>query len=242
MPFPILRGQRVVVIGGTSGIGYAVAEGALAEGASVVVGSSQAAKVEEAVKRLGDGASGSAVNANDEAAVATFLDKAGGFDHLVFTAGDGGSGGRFAGPLRTMDFETAPGALGVRFWGALKAARQAQGRIAEGGSITLTSGVLAHRPRPGASLSTAFAGALEHLVRALAAELAPVRVNGVCPGLIMTEPVKAMPQAMVKTFTDRQLLARSGEPVEIAQAYLYLMKGGFTTGQVLVVDGGLLLT
>ena len=241
MPFPSLRGQRVVVIGGTSGIGFAVAEGALADGASVVVGSSQAANVEDAVKRLGDGASGAAVDVNNEADIATFLDTAGGFDHLVFTAGDWGSV-RFVGPLRTMDFETAPGALGVRFWGALKATRQAVGRIAEGGSITLTSGVLAHRPRPGASLSTAFAGALEHLVLGLAAELAPVRVNGVCPGLIMTDPVKGMPPEMVKMFTDRQLLPRGGQPAEAAQAYLYLMKGGFTTGQVLVVDGGLLLT
>jgi NAD(P)-dependent dehydrogenase (short-subunit alcohol dehydrogenase family) len=236
-----LSGQRVVVIGGTSGIGYAVAEGALAEGATVFVGSSKAAKVEGAVERLGDGASGSEVDVNDEAAIATFLDKAGGFDHLVFTAGDWGSA-RFVGPLKTMDFETAPGALGVRFWGALKAARQAQGRITDGGSITLTSGVLAHRPRPGAPLSTAFAGALEHLVRALAAEIAPVRVNGVCPGLILTEAVKAMPQERVKMFTDRQLLDRNGQPAEVAQAYLYLMKGGFTTGQVLVVDGGLMLT
>jgi NAD(P)-dependent dehydrogenase (short-subunit alcohol dehydrogenase family) len=241
MSLPSLNDQRVVVFGGTSGIGYAVAEGALAEGATVVVGSSQAGNVEGAVERLGDGASGSAVDVNDEAAIATFLDKVGGFDHLVFTAGDWGSA-RFVGPLRTMDFETAPGALGVRFWGALKAVRQAQDRIAEGGSITLTSGVLAHRPRPGAPLNTAFAGALEHLVRGLAAELAPVRVNGVCPGLIMTEPVQAMPQERLKTFIDRQLLARAGQPAEAAQAYLYLMKGGFTTGQVLVVDGGLLLT
>ena len=241
MSLPTLSGQRVVVIGGTSGIGYAVAEGALAEGASVFVGSSQGAKVEDAVTRLGDGAGGSAVDANDEAAIGAFFDKAGAFDHLVFTAGDWGSA-RFVGPLRTMDFETAPGALGVRFWGALKAARQAQSRIAGNGSITLTSGVLAHRPRPGSPLNTAFAGASEHLVLGLAAELAPVRVNGVCPGLIMTEPVKAMPQERMKTFIDRQLLARAGLPAEAAQAYLSLMKGGFTTGQVLVVDGGLLLT
>jgi NAD(P)-dependent dehydrogenase (short-subunit alcohol dehydrogenase family) len=241
MSLPSLNGQRVVVIGGTSGIGYAVAEGALAEGASVVVGSSQAAKVEDALGRLGAGASGAALDANDEAAVAAFLDRAGAFDHLVFTAGDWGSA-RFVGPLRTMDFDAAPGALGVRFWGALKAVRQAQDRIAKDGSITLTSGVLAHRPRPGAPLNTAFAGALEHLVRGLAAEMAPIRVNGVCPGLIMTEPVQAMPQERLKTFTDRQLLPRSGQPQEAAQAYLYLMKGGFTTGQVLVVDGGLLLT
>jgi NAD(P)-dependent dehydrogenase (short-subunit alcohol dehydrogenase family) len=124
MSLPSLSGQRVVVVGGTSGIGFAVAEGALAEGASVVVGCSQAANVAAAVKRLGDGVSGSAVNANDESSISAFLDTVDGFDHPIFTAGDWGSA-RFVGPLKTMDFEAAPGALGVRFWGAMKAARQA---------------------------------------------------------------------------------------------------------------------
>jgi len=95
------------VVIGASGIGFAVAEGALAEGASVVVGSSQAAKVEAAVKRLGDGASGGAVNANDEASIAAFLDTAGAFDHLIFTAGDWGSA-RFVGSLKTWTSRRRP--------------------------------------------------------------------------------------------------------------------------------------
>ena len=107
MSLPTLSGQRVVVIGGTSGIGFAVAEGALAEGASVVVGSSQAANVEDAVKRLGDGASGAAVDANDEASIAAFLDTAGAFDHLIFTAGDWGSA-RFVGSLKTWTSRRRP--------------------------------------------------------------------------------------------------------------------------------------
>lgn len=89
MSLPNLNGQRIAIIGGSSGIGYAVAECALAEGARVVIASSNAANVEAAVARLGEGASGSVVNVNDEASVAAFFERLGAFNHLVFTAGDG---------------------------------------------------------------------------------------------------------------------------------------------------------
>ncbi len=242
MPLPSLCGQHVVVIGGASGIGYAVAECALAEGAAVVIGSRQADRVAAAAARLGAGATGAVVDANDEASVETFLAGVGRFDHLVFTAGDWGGPRHAFGSVGTMDFEAAGAAPGVRFWGALKAAKHAQGRIAETGSITLTDGVIAHRPRPGVALATAFAGALEHLVKALAVDLAPLRVNAVCPGLTMTDIAHAMPPEARAAYHERQLIKRGGEPTEVAQAYLYLMKAGFTTGQALVVDGGLLLT
>jgi len=90
MPLPSLKGQRVVVIGGSSGIGHAVAECVLAEGASVVVGSSNAERLGAAVQRLGDGASGAIVDVRDEPDVARFFEGVGRFDHLVYTAGDWG--------------------------------------------------------------------------------------------------------------------------------------------------------
>src|ERR1700677_1240222 len=90
MSLPSLNGQRIAIIGGSSGIGYAVAECALAEGARVVIASSNAANVEAAVARLGESASGSVVNVNDEASVAAFFERLGAFNHLVFTAGDWG--------------------------------------------------------------------------------------------------------------------------------------------------------
>src|SRR5215468_8718400 len=83
-----LEGQRVVVIGGSSGIGFAVAERALREGAQVVIGSSGAEHVEDALKRLGPAATGSRVDVRDEASVSAFFARSGSFDHLVFTAGD----------------------------------------------------------------------------------------------------------------------------------------------------------
>ena len=180
MSLPSLNGQRIAIIGGSLGIGYAVAECALAEGARVVIGSSNAANVEAAVARLGEGASGVVVNVNDEASVAAFFERLDAFNHLVFTAGDWGPS-LFSGPVAKLDFNSASDGLKVRFWGALMAIKHGHSRILPNGSIALTDGALAHRPRKGAPLVTAFGGATEHLARGLAVDLAPIRVNAVCP-------------------------------------------------------------
>jgi len=240
MPVPTLNGQRVVVIGGSSGIGFAVAEAALAEGATVVIGSSREANVQAAAARLGAGASGSAVNVREEASVQAFLEGGGSFDHLVFTAGDW-AGNPAPGAIADLDFATADASLTVRFWGALMAIKHAIPRISATGSITLTDGVRAHRPAKGSPLSTAFGGAIEHLTLGLAVDLAPVRVNAVCPGVILTEVWSTVPEERLRRMTERLPLPRPGDPAEVAQAYIYLMRGGYTTGQVLVVDGGFML-
>jgi NAD(P)-dependent dehydrogenase (short-subunit alcohol dehydrogenase family) len=236
-----LKSKRVVVIGGTSGIGFAVAQGALAEGAEVVVGSSQAANVEAAVARLGDGAGGHAVNVRDEADVAAFFERIGPFDHLAFTAGDWANWGA-ATRLAETDLEAAKDRSAVRFWGAIAAVKHGSKTIAPAGSITLTNGTVAHRPRKGGPLSTAMAGSIEFLVRGLAVDLAPVRVNGVCPAMIRTDVWNSILQESgeeaFKRMTARQPIPRIGEPAEVAEAFLYLMRGTYTTGQILVVDGG----
>jgi NAD(P)-dependent dehydrogenase (short-subunit alcohol dehydrogenase family) len=231
-----LNGKRVVVIGGASGIGFAVAEAARDAGARVVIASSQAVNVEAAAARLGGGATGLVVDVGDEASVAGFFEQLGPFDHLAFTAGDWG-GSLFA-PTRDLDLAAARAAFAVRFWGALAVVKHGCRTIAEGGSITLTGGMLAHRPMKGAPIPTAVAGAVEHLVRGLAMDLAPIRVNAVCPGIVLTERTRQMPAEMLQAFTARQPLPRGGEPAEAAEAYIYLMRGGYTTGQVLLVDGG----
>jgi NAD(P)-dependent dehydrogenase (short-subunit alcohol dehydrogenase family) len=144
--------------------------------------------------------------------------------------------------MRDLDLDTAGEVFAVRFWGALRAVKHAIEHMADEGSITLTNGVVAHRPRKGAPLSTAMAGAIEHLTQGLAVDLAPRRVNVVCPGLVLTEVWDSMPEAQreerLRQMTAAQPLPRAGAPDEIADAYLYLMRGTFSTGQVLVVDGG----
>ncbi|MFI4935354.1 MAG: SDR family oxidoreductase [Caulobacterales bacterium] len=235
-----LEAKRIVVIGGTSGIGFAVAKSALAEGAEVVVASSQAANVEAAVGRLGKGASGQTIDVKDEANVAACFERIGALDHLAFTAGDWG--GRGARPLAETEFDRAEALFSVRFWGALAAIKHATPRMPPTGSVTLTNGMIAHRPRKGTPVSTAMAGAIEHLTEGLAVDLAPIRVNVVCPGLIRTDVWNSIPEegraAQFAQMTARQPIARIGEPEEAAEAYLYLMRAGYTTGQILLVNGG----
>jgi NAD(P)-dependent dehydrogenase (short-subunit alcohol dehydrogenase family) len=236
-----LNGKRIVVIGGASGIGYAVAEAAIAEGAEVVVGSSQPANVQGAVERLGNRATGHPVNVKVEDEVAGFFDWTGPFDHLVFTAGDWG-GFRSPRPIAETDLDAAADAYAVRYWGALRAIKHGTGQMREGGSVVLTNGMIAHRPRKGTPISTAMAGGIEHLVRGLAVDLAPIRVNAVCPGAIRTGVWDSIPaetrEVQFKAMTGRLPIPRIGEPAEVAEAYLYLLKAGYTTGQVLLVDGG----
>lgn len=234
-----LKGQRILVVGGGSGIGYAVAEACIADGANVTIASTNAGKLAEAAKKLGAVATAQ-IDVTDEKSVAAFFDKADAFDHLVTTAGDWGGPRRV--PLAEVDLEAARGLFAVRFWGAVMLAKYGAPKVKPNGSIVLTDGMIAHRPAKGSSISTAMAGAIEHLTRGLAVELAPLRVNAVCPGLINTEVWNSIPEdrraAHLDSITKRQLIARIGTPAEAAEAYLYLMRGGFTTGQVLFVEGG----
>ena len=230
-----LDGAKVVVIGGASGVGFAVAAAALEAGAQVVVGSSQAPRVEAAAEKLGRGAEGRTVDVKDEASVAAFFEAAGRFDHLVFTAGDWG---HMFGATRELDIEVSKARMEVRFWGAARAAKYAIKQMAAEGSITLTGGMLAHRPMPGAPLITASAHTTEGLAMGLARDLAPIRVNAVCLGLIMSEQVLGMGEATIKAFTASLPLPRGRTVEEAAEAYLYLMRSTYVTGQVLRVDGG----
>lgn len=230
-----LDGTKVVVIGGASGVGFAVAQGALAAGAEVVVGSSQTARIEAAAAKLGKGATGITVDVKDEASVAAFFERVGAFDHLVFTAGDWG---HFFGATRDLDVEASKQRMEVRFWGAARAAKYGVRQIAKDGSITLTGGMLAHRPMPGMPMTVASAHTTEGLAMGLARDLAPIRANAVCLGLIMSEQVENMGEAMIKMYTQNLPLPRGGTVDEAAEAYLYLMKATYVTGQVVRVDGG----
>jgi NAD(P)-dependent dehydrogenase (short-subunit alcohol dehydrogenase family) len=143
------------------------------------------------------------------------------------------------GPTRDLDIEASKARTEVRFWGAARAAKYAIRQIAKDGSITLTGGMLAHRPRPGAPLVTASAHTTEGLAIGLARDLAPIRVNAVCLGLIMSEQVQStMGGAMINGFTANLPLPRGGTVEEAAEAYIYLMRNTYVTGQILRVDGG----
>jgi len=232
-----LAGKRVVVIGGTSGIGFAVAQLARELGAAVVVASSTSARVDAAVERL-PGATGDTVDLKEEASISGFLERQEFFDHLAITAGDVDR--RAFASTEDLDLAFAREALEVRFWGALTVVKHGRHKLASDGSFTLTSGMLAHRPSKGSPLPTAVTGAVEHLVRGFAVDLAPQRINGVCPGLTLTELIPRVPER-IQAATAGLPLPRAASPSEAAMAYVYLMLNGYLTGQILPVDGGGLL-
>lgn len=134
-----LKGKRVLVVGGGSGIGLAVAERAIEEGAQVVVASSNAEKVGRVAAQLGKAATGSVLDVTEELAVAQFFSTEVLFDHIAFTAGDWQGFG--PGRLVDLDLAKAPQGLNVRFWGAFAVAKYGAGCIPPGGSLTLTSGM-----------------------------------------------------------------------------------------------------
>ncbi|MEU6197723.1 SDR family oxidoreductase [Streptomyces sp. NPDC047061] len=233
-----LLGQRVVVIGGTSGIGLAVAEGAAREGARVVVASRRQESVDAALKVLPEGAEGQVLDATDEDAVRAFFTRIGAYDHLVYTAGDS----LLLESLAGTDIATARTFLDTRLWGAYAVVKYGAGSIRPGGSVVLTTGTAGRRPLPGSSVVSALCGAMESLTRALAVELAPVRVNVVSPGIVRTELWRELPEAdregLFRASAESLPVGRVGEPADVAEAYLYLMRGGYSSGSVVVVDGG----
>jgi NAD(P)-dependent dehydrogenase (short-subunit alcohol dehydrogenase family) len=236
-----LSEQRIVVIGGSSGMGLATAQAAARDGAAVTVVSSNPERVAAAVAELPDSCDGAVLDVLDEHAIATLFERVGELDHLVFTAGDAFT----PRPLTEMSATEARAVLDVRFWGAVGVIRSAAPRIRTGGSIALTTGTVGQRPVPGAALAAAGAGAAEGLVRGLAVELAPVRVNAVRAGAIRTPLWDAIPEpqreAVLGRLAQHTLLGKIGKPEEIALAHLYLMQNRYVTGTVLTIDGGLLL-
>jgi NAD(P)-dependent dehydrogenase (short-subunit alcohol dehydrogenase family) len=237
-----IEGERVLIIGGASGIGFAVAKRAVLESAQVTIASTNPARLKLAAEKL-RGANIVRLDATDERAVLAYFESDVKFDHIIFTAGDWGAARRAS--LTDLDLAAAETLFRVRFWGAVTVAKHGARRLPPHGSFTLTGGMIAHRPRKGSAIATAMAGSVEHLALGLAVELAPIRVNIVCPGAIQTEIWDQFPehvrQAEFARFA-RQLLPRIGDVEEAAEAYLYLMQGRHTTGQVIFVEGGSVLS
>ena len=233
-----LENKRVILFGGTSGLGFATAEAAARDGAAIIVASSSKSKVDSAIARLPEDAEGHVVDLSQEEGVRAFFDRVGEFDHLVFTAGET----LRLGKLEETSLEQAKQFFNIRFWGAFIAAKYGSRKIRSGGSIVLTNGIVGLRPAKGWTVAASITGAVEALTRALAIELAPIRVNLVCAGYVKTELWNDMPEAernqMFDQVAQKLPAGRVGEAADLAQAYLYLMRERFSTGAVIVVDGG----
>ena len=232
----MLAGKKVVVVGGSSGIGLATAELAKREGAEVIIASRNADKLKAVAATLGVRAI--AADVTSDKSVEELFAACGVVDHVVVTAAQLRSG-----PFKTVAMDDVRSTMEGKFWGAWRVAKSAQ--IAPGGSLTLVSGFLSIRPRPNSAIVGAANGAIESLARSLALELAPVRVNCVSPGIIDTPIRAAMPEAarldmLAKTAAGLPV-GRVGTGEDIARQILAFMTIGFATGSIVYIDGGALI-
>jgi NAD(P)-dependent dehydrogenase (short-subunit alcohol dehydrogenase family) len=236
-----LANKRVVIIGGTSGIGLATAHAAVEQGAEVIVASSRQRSVDAALGELSSSTTGHILDVLDSAAVAAFFEAIEEFDHLAYTAGESLT----LMPVDGMNIDQARGFFQVRFFGALNAVSIGARHIRPGGSITLTSGSARTRPGAGWSVASSLCGATTSLAGALAVELAPVRVNVVEPGIVRSPLWSGMSAEDQQAMYDQQAAilpaGRVGEVDDIARAFVYSMSQQFMTGTSIPVDGGVLL-
>jgi NAD(P)-dependent dehydrogenase (short-subunit alcohol dehydrogenase family) len=174
----------------------------------------------------------------DDRSVANLFKSAGPVDHVVVTAAQ-----LRTGPFKTVGMEEVRSTFEGKFWGAWRVARSAEFR--RGGSLTLVSGFLSIRPRPNSAIVSAANAALESLSRALALELAPVRVNCVSPGIIDTPIRAAMPEQARKEMLAKTAaslpVGRVGEGEDVALQIGACMTNGFMTGATIYLDGGALI-
>lgn len=214
-----MNGKRVVLIGGTAGIGLATAHAAAAAGAQVVVVSGKQASVAKALAELPTGTQGETVDVRQEAEVKTLYDRVGAFDHLVYTAGEAMT----LTPVVETEMSVVRQYFETRFRGAYASIKNAAPHIRPGGSIVLSSGGASQRSSRGWAVAAAALGAMESMTRTLAVELAPIRVNLVRPGMTRTEVRQEFSE------DEREQLFRSrgaalpagrvGEPEDIARTY-----------------------
>ena len=232
-----LKGKKVVVVGGSSGIGLSTAEMAKREGADVIVASRNAARLGAVAEKLN--AVAIAADVTDDNSVANLFRNTGAVDHVVVTAAQ-----LRTGPFKTVSMDDVRATMDSKVWGAWRVARAAEFR--QGGSLTLVSGYLSIRPRQNSAIIGAANGALESLARSLALELAPVRVNAVSPGIIDTPIRAAMPEEARRDMRAKTAAAlpvgRVGEGEDVALQILAFMANGFATGSIVYLDGGALVT
>lgn len=229
------KGQRLLAIGGSSGIGFATAELAASLGARVTIASRSPKKLAAAVRGIGLGVESRTLDLTSDEAVRDFFADRPDWDHVVVT----GSQVSIA-PVRELPLTTALAAFDSKFWGFYRVARHA--RIAPGGSLGVVAGFIATRPVMGRALMGAINAALESLVQGLALELKPVRVNAVSPAVVDTEMWAGLSHeargAMFSKIAASYPAGTVGQPEDIARQLLLLAATKYATGTVVTLDGG----
>ena len=236
-----LVGKKIVIVGGSSGVGLGVAEATVKKGAQVFIVGRSAERLQAAEQSL-DKKSGVitlAANMTKEADIVRLFKEVGEIDHLVVTAGTPPTNY----PIGDTDMDAVRAFVDNKLLGTVMLAKHAAGSLKTGGSMTFTSGINKDRPPvPGGSVVAAIAGSFGYFARALALELAPTRVNVVSPGWVDTpmwdDLVGEAKTGFFEEMTARLPAGRIPTALDVAAAYVFLMESEFTTGETIRIDGG----
>jgi len=232
--------ERVLIVGGNSGMGLALAECLLAEGAQVTIVGRSRERLNHVSGRLAnDRLRTIAADITQEDQVADLFQQTGPLDHIVTTAANIEGAYEL---LPSLELAAAQKVVDSKFMGPLLLSKYGVPVLAKTGSIVFTSGIAAYRPAPRGSVVAAINGALESLAYALAVELGPIRVNVVSPGWVDSPLWKFVAgdakNAVLQAKAEQLPVGRIGRPEDIAHAIVFLLRNSFVTGIVLHVDGG----
>lgn len=233
-----LKGQSAVVVGGSSGIGLATAQALVSHGAQVTIIGRSKERLAKAHDVLGPDVQTVDLDCGDEPLTAAFFEGLGQLDHVVITL----AGGAALGPFTDVSVSGVRDTFDGKFWPYLIAMHHGAKKLSEHGTMTIVTGASAIAAVPGAATLGAVNGALEGMVKTLAVELAPRRVNAVSPGLTDTDAWSRIPDNIredmyAKSAADTPA-GRIGQPEDVAGAVLSCITNGFLTGLVLPCDGG----
>ncbi|MEU6745214.1 SDR family oxidoreductase [Spirillospora sp. NPDC046719] len=233
--------QRVLVMGGSSGIGAASAALFVQQGAEVVITGRDQERLAETASAIGERITARCLDGGSVDALAAFFAEDTIYDQMVLAL----SSGSGAGPFPSLDLQALREGFEGKFWAHLKTLQAALASLAPTGSVTFVTASSARAALPGTAGLAAINGALEAMVRPLATELAPLRINAVSPGIIATPWWDKMPaRQREEMFTEHAAalpVGRVGQAEDVAQAVLLAATNGFMTGQVIEVNGALSL-
>ncbi|WP_136621685.1 MULTISPECIES: SDR family oxidoreductase [Mesorhizobium] len=236
-----ISNQKILIVGGGSGMGLALARRCVEAGAEVIIAGRSEDRLQQARQELGnpDALEVAAADITREDRVAALFARIGGLDHIVSTAADIEGAYQL---LPELDLKAAHKVVESKLYGPLLLAKHGAPRLAATGSMTFVSGIAAYRPAARGSVVASVNAALEGLVRALAVELAPIRINAVSPGWVDTtiwaQVAGDRKHETLAAMAERLPVGRIGQPDDIADAIAFLIGNGFTTGTTLHVEGG----
>jgi NAD(P)-dependent dehydrogenase (short-subunit alcohol dehydrogenase family) len=228
----IMKQQKAIILGGTSGIGEAVARALHEKGIGVIAASRRESDSKDYPVEQ--------VDVLDREGLENLFQRHAPFDFLV-NAATGGP--RAGGPFLQMDLDDFQNSF-AKLWGYTNSVRLAAEHMSEDGAITLISGYPARKSTPGMSAISTVGNAVEGFVRAVAVEISPLRINAVSPGVIDTPMFLHADEARVNFLsesTSSNIIQRAGLPSEVAEAVIFQLFNKFVTGTTIDVDGGALL-